>query len=79
MERRSDYPNTKAWETLPRANILSPNKSPTHHIQSPRKAFLKKNPPNSEKNELIPNFQFGLKERQAFLDRTITVLTFRIL
>jgi hypothetical protein len=49
MESRSDYPHTKVWKPSLRANILSPNKPPTLHIQSPRKASLKNTFPNGEK------------------------------
>jgi hypothetical protein len=71
MESRSDYPHTKAWETPPRANILSPNKPPTDHIQSPRQASFKKTPPNGgKKNQLIPNHQFGFRQRHSTIEQT---------
>jgi hypothetical protein len=63
MESRSDYPHTKAWDTSPpRANILSPNKPPTHEIPSPRKASLKTTPPSGGK--------FGFRQRHSTIEHT---------
>jgi hypothetical protein len=70
MESRSDYPHTKAWETPLRDNILSPNKSPIHHIQSHPKASLKKTPFNGGKNKLTPNHQFDFRQRHSTIEQT---------
>jgi hypothetical protein len=44
MESCSDYPHTKARETLTWANIISSSKPLTYHIQSSQKASFKKPP-----------------------------------
>jgi hypothetical protein len=71
MENRSDYPHTKTRETTPRANILSLNKPLNHHIQSLRKVSLKETPPNGgKKNQLIPNHQFGFRQRHSMIEQS---------
>jgi hypothetical protein len=60
----------KPWTPSPLANILSPNKPPTHHIKSSRKISLKKTPPNSGKNQLILNHQFCFSERHYTIEQT---------
>jgi hypothetical protein len=59
----------KPWNPPQRSNILSPNKPPTHHIQKPRKPSLKKTPPNVGKNQLIPNHQFGFRQRHSTIEQ----------
>jgi hypothetical protein len=56
----------------PRANILSSNKPPTHYIQSPRKASLKKTPPNGGKKSIINTESSIWLQKKAFHDRTNT-------
>jgi hypothetical protein len=54
----------------PRANVLSRNEPLSYHIQSSRKASLKKTPPNSGKNQLTPNHQFGFIQRHYTIEQT---------
>jgi hypothetical protein len=71
MESRSDYPNAKAWEIAARANILSPKKPLTYHIQSSQKASFKKAHPKSLKKSINTKPSIWLQTK-ALHDRTDT-------
>jgi hypothetical protein len=58
MESRPDYPHTKAWEIPLQANILSPNKPNTDHIQDGKKSV------NTKSSIWL--------QTKTFKDRTIT-------
>jgi hypothetical protein len=70
MESRSDYPHTKAWETPHELTSYLPISLLPIISKVLEKLLLKRLLPMVEKNKLIPNHQFGIRQKHFTVEQT---------